>query len=201
MKGSSLQAVNAALPAVQPYLMHSELRKEAYGAKAKGLSEQYANYVPPEAVPDRYDLPGGGHTWRLSRNVRQTSLRASFERAVQVQKSGDSTYASQTVNHMSRQQRHGSHGHVADLDSGSAGSGDVRVSETGARMQSGSGEDGRKDGGHHGEAHGGGENAAMARTCPSLQKVRWSSVAHKDALIRALLSSPVNGRLSTKLTA
>lgn len=37
-----MQAVNAALSSVQPDLMHAELRKEAYGAKAKGLSEQSA---------------------------------------------------------------------------------------------------------------------------------------------------------------
>lgn len=136
----------------------------------------------------------------MSRNLRQTSLRASFDTAVQVQKSGESTNASQTVNHVSRQPRHGSRGYIADEDGSSAGSGDVRVSATGARLPSNSGEGGHKDGGDHGRAHAGGENAAMARTCPPLRKVRWSSVAHKEALIRALLASPFNGRLPTKLT-
>lgn len=36
---------------------YPELRKEPYGAKAKSAVEMYAKYVPPEYVPDRFDIP------------------------------------------------------------------------------------------------------------------------------------------------
>lgn len=78
MKDSSLDSVNAAIAAVQPYRIHPELRKEAYGAKAKGIYEQFAKYVPPEYVPDRFELSDAGHTGRVTRRLRQTSLGAGF---------------------------------------------------------------------------------------------------------------------------
>lgn len=80
IKDCSVDSVNACLAAVEPYKGHPELHKEAYGAKAKGIREQYANYVPPEFVPDRFEVPDGGHTGRLFACVRRRSIRASLRR-------------------------------------------------------------------------------------------------------------------------
>lgn len=80
MRNDSLAAVNGALSAVHPYAAHSELRKDAYGAKAKDISDQYAKYVPPEYVPDLLELPTRGCTG-TSDVWKQTtlSLRDSTE--------------------------------------------------------------------------------------------------------------------------
>lgn len=42
MKSGDRAHVNAALASIQPYSEHPELGKEAYGAKAKTIEEQYA---------------------------------------------------------------------------------------------------------------------------------------------------------------
>lgn len=76
MRDSSLSTVNAALAAVQPYTSHPELRKDAYGAKAKDISDQYVKNVPPEFVPNRVRLPEGGCTGRLQQ-WKQSRLLAS----------------------------------------------------------------------------------------------------------------------------
>lgn len=62
MKSHDIDSVNAALASIHPYTDHPEMRKVAYGAKAKSIEEQYAKYVPREFVPDCYKLPLAGHT-------------------------------------------------------------------------------------------------------------------------------------------
>lgn len=72
MRDPSLQAVNAALAAVDQYASHPEMRKEAYGSKAKDISDQYAKFVPPEFVPDRYLLPDRGCTGTMTQTTLGT---------------------------------------------------------------------------------------------------------------------------------
>lgn len=85
IRDDSLAAVNAALAALQLYAAHSEMRKDAYGAKAKGSSDQYAEYVPPEIVPDRFQLPTGGCTGTSDLWKQTTlSLRTSTEAAARL---------------------------------------------------------------------------------------------------------------------
>eukprot|EP00170_Pyropia_yezoensis_P000338 contig_1997_g339 len=80
MRDDSLAGVNAALAAVRPYPSYKDLCKDAYGAKAKDIADQYAKYVPPEFVPDRFELPTRGCTG-TSNVWKQTTLssRASTE--------------------------------------------------------------------------------------------------------------------------
>lgn len=73
MRTSAVSAVNKALSSVQPYAAHPEMRKEAYGAKAKDIADQYAKFVPPQFVPDRFELPEGGCTG-TSNFWKQTKL-------------------------------------------------------------------------------------------------------------------------------
>lgn len=52
-----------------------QLRKEAYGAKVKDITDQYAKYIPPEFVPDRFSLPEVGLTgmWKQTTLTTSTS--------------------------------------------------------------------------------------------------------------------------------
>lgn len=63
-----------------PPAVEIDLCKDAYGAKAKDIADQYAKYVPPEFVPDRFELPTRGCTG-TSNVWKQTTLssRASTE--------------------------------------------------------------------------------------------------------------------------
>lgn len=69
----------AATSICTPYKCHSQLRKEAYVAKAKDTTDQYAKYVPPEFVPDRFSLPEVGRTgmWKQTTLTTPTSDPAS----------------------------------------------------------------------------------------------------------------------------
>ncbi|KAK1867192.1 hypothetical protein I4F81_009699 [Pyropia yezoensis] len=69
MRCPSLEAVNAALASVHQYAAHPQMRKEADGSKAKDIADQYAKYVPPEFVPDRFSIPEAGCTGTLTQTT------------------------------------------------------------------------------------------------------------------------------------
>lgn len=69
MRCPSLEALNAALASVHQYAAHPQMRKEAYGSKAKDIADQYAKYVPPEFVPDRFSIPEAGCTGTLTQTT------------------------------------------------------------------------------------------------------------------------------------
>lgn len=62
------------------YSSHPETRKEAYGAKAKDIADQYVKFVPPEFVPDRFSLPDRGRTGTLTRTTLSKQSMALAER-------------------------------------------------------------------------------------------------------------------------
>lgn len=87
MKSSELEQVNAALAGVTPYGEQPKLRKEAYGAKAKSIQEQYAKDVPREVVPDRYRVPGTTYigskrVWRQSQVTTSAAVDRDGDAAV-----------------------------------------------------------------------------------------------------------------------
>lgn len=87
MKSSELEQVNAALAGVTPYGEQPKLRKEAYGAKAKSIQEQYSKDVPREVVPDRYSVPGTTYigskrVWRQSQIMTSAAVDRDRDAAV-----------------------------------------------------------------------------------------------------------------------
>jgi len=74
MPSHSVDRVNAALAAVEPYTKHPEMGKVAYGSKAKSLSEQYAKFVPRQFVPDKYAVSADGHSGLAAGIWKQTLL-------------------------------------------------------------------------------------------------------------------------------
>lgn len=78
MKSHTVDHVSAALDAIKPYSEDPRLRKDAYGAKAKSIREQYFKYVPREFVPDRYEVPEDGQTDTAMRLWKQSSLKLAM---------------------------------------------------------------------------------------------------------------------------
>lgn len=56
MTSCDVERVNDALSAVQPCAEHPEYEKLPYGAKLKGIQEQYEKYVPRIYVPNKYNI-------------------------------------------------------------------------------------------------------------------------------------------------
>lgn len=61
----SIADSNAALNDLKPYPSTPDAGKEFYGAKLCGNSTQYGLYVPPQHVPNEYDLLEGGQAQGL----------------------------------------------------------------------------------------------------------------------------------------